>query len=90
MPGFFVCLVKVFLLPPASRRQWFFPCYVILGQRVRPMQGRFRPRGEGILGAGPPHAPGEGEFRPPGRVTFSTPKKSPKGAGDTPVPVFFA
>ena len=37
-----------------------------------------------------PHTPGDGEFRPPGRVTFSTQKKSPKRRRGYPGPRFLS
>ena len=42
-----------------------------------------------LWGCGP-HAPGRGEFRPSGRVTFSTPKKSPKRRRGHPGPRFLS
>src|SRR5699024_3009732 len=68
------------LFPPRSWMVFLYWC-------CRPSGGEGFSLSEPVGPAGP--TPRGGEFRPPGRVTFSTPKKSPKRRRGHPGPRFF-
>src|SRR5699024_7132735 len=92
----FLCWILCRLRRQAVQILWGLPAPTPRGwgvspPRARGVSGAARPRTPqfGFCGGCPPPRPGDGEFRPPGRVTFSTPKKSPKRRRGHPGPRFF-